>query len=461
MFCREWLVKEDGALAYRLQNEEIEQHYTGNKTRNAQVREDFPCALDEQKKEEEEAIALQAMYHRMVLQQEEIDARVAKQLAERIEREELERQRAREEEDEVIARCLQERERLKAAEVERQKKKEQMPTELVSESSSQYHHDINSVGLPLPSEYQPPYGRLDSLSQQLRLCNINETPLQSACQSLCDPRAASAYQISSDTVVQEAYEITPGHSPPSLTEEEARRIQEEQDAELARLLQEQEGLQQCSMLDQDRLMAIEAQDKELARLLQERERAKAKRARERAKQRALLKKQQQQPLSPPVVLSDDEGFVTSPPGLPSPYQEWPERGDELPRTTATRPTDLDLSGTRGSVPRAKQRYPDPEAIEVLPSSPEAGPSHVLPNIAMAIDPTYPRRAGGATALYTDTPPSNMSSPAISLPPPDFEDDDSPVPPYMPIQGQRRSASLEKKTKKGRVKKEGKDSCKQQ
>jgi hypothetical protein len=40
---------------------------------------------------------------------------------------------------------------------------------------------------------------------------------------------------------------------------------------------------------------------------------------------------------------------------------------------------------------------------------------------------------------------------------EFDDDDSPVPPYMPIQGQRRSASLEKKSKKGR----SKDSCKQQ
>ena len=40
--------------------------------------------------------------------------------------------------------------------------------------------------------------------------------------------------------------------------------------ELARMLQEQEGTKQLDMLDQDRLMAIEAQDKELARLLQER-----------------------------------------------------------------------------------------------------------------------------------------------------------------------------------------------
>lgn len=68
------------------------------------------------------------------------------------------------------------------------------------------------------------------------------------------------------------------------------------------------------------------------------------------------------------------------------------------------------------------RFPDPEAIEVLPS-PEPGPSHsALPNIAMAIDPTYPRRATIThTSTYNtsvvETPPSNISSPAVSLPPP--------------------------------------------
>lgn len=47
------------------------------------------------------------------------------------------------------------------------------------------------------------------------------------------------------------------------------------------------------------------------------------------------------------------------------------------------------------------RYPDPEKIEVLSST------SPLPNIAMVIDPTYtPVRHG-----------SNVTSPAISLPPP--------------------------------------------
>lgn len=434
--CREWLVKEDGALAYRLQTEEIKTHYTGNKSRNALVRQDFPHALDEQRREEEEAAAV---YNQMVQQQEQIDAQVAKQLAEKMDLEEQEQRQALEEGDQEIARKLQERERLRIERWERERLERQAcpNSDIVHQ---QYDRDMNNVGLPCPSQYSP-----EALSQQFRLCTLTDAAVQtnSICQSPEEPCTDNP------------------PTPPAVSEVEARRMQEEQDAEFARLLQEQEGSQQLDMLDQDRLMAIEAQDKELARMLQERERAKAKRARERAKQKAVLKKQQQQQL-----LSDDEGFVASPSAHSHlPGSGWAEQdGPVAAHSTAIRPTDLDLTaGTSRAAPsRGKQRCPDPEAIEVL-SSPEPGPSHsALPNIAMAIDPTYPRRATiTQTSTYNtsvlDMPPSNISSPAVSLPPPEFDDDDSPVPPYMPIQGQRRSASLEKKNKKGR----GKDSCKQQ
>ncbi|KAK7872817.1 hypothetical protein R5R35_006696 [Gryllus longicercus] len=445
--CREWLVKEDGALAYRLQSEEIQQHLTGNKSRNAQVREDFPQALHEQQKEEEEAAALQEMYSRILREQEEIDAHVASQLAHRLDIEEREKQLMIEERDKEIAKRLQDRERMKLEKITRQAS-EQSATHTSQEQLPQYNPDMNSVGLPLPSEYSQPFVRAGSLSPQMRSYNLNDRRMVT-------------------NVLQNADEVyaLPVDEPSSvISEEEARRIQEEKDAEYARMLQEQEGTAELSMLDQDRLIAIEAQDKELARLLQEKERAKAKRARERAKQKALLRKQQQQQHQHSEILSDDEGFAASPPALPSPYSgdKWVEH-EPLhqpvigPSSSAVRPTELDLSNPRAM--RTKPKYVDPEAIEVLSStSLEPGPSHAVPNIAMAIDPTYPRRAA---SQVSDTPLSNISSPAISLPPPDFEPDDGPVPPYMPIQGQRRSASLEKKTKKGKSKREGKDSCKQQ
>ncbi|KAL6431009.1 hypothetical protein ACFW04_007041 [Cataglyphis niger] len=84
--CREWLVHEDGALAYRLQDEEIKEHYTSNKTRNAQVREDVPRA-----KVEQELEALR--YQNYIQQQEERDALVARQIALSLEREERQRER--------------------------------------------------------------------------------------------------------------------------------------------------------------------------------------------------------------------------------------------------------------------------------------------------------------------------------------------------------------------------------
>ncbi|XP_076236700.1 uncharacterized protein LOC143180689 [Calliopsis andreniformis] len=84
--CREWLVHEDGALAYRLQDEEIKEHYTGNKVRNAQVREDVPKARVEQELET-------LRYQTYIQQQEESDAFVARQIALSMEWEERQKER--------------------------------------------------------------------------------------------------------------------------------------------------------------------------------------------------------------------------------------------------------------------------------------------------------------------------------------------------------------------------------
>lgn len=82
---------------------------------------------------------------------------------------------------------------------------------------------------------------------------------------------------------------------------------------------------------------------------------------------------------------------------------------------------------------------------------------------MAIDPTYTRRGGGYrppssydTTSSTVTTSTSSCSPGV-LPNPDLgeNEDENPAPPYMPIQGQRRTASLEKKKKKHR------EGCKQQ
>lgn len=113
----------------------------------------------------------------------------------------------------------------------------------------------------------------------------------------------------------------------------------------------------------------------------------------------------------------------------------------------------------------KTRYSDPESLESVSPASYNSPSHRM-NIAMAIDPTYPRRQGlsplsnTTSTSGTVTSSTSSSSPGFTLPPPDvpeLDEETSPVPPYMPIQGQRRTASLEKKTKK----KNRDGGCKQQ
>lgn len=81
-----------------------------------------------------------------------------------------------------------------------------------------------------------------------------------------------------------------GLSPAELDEIKKRMEQEERDERLARELMNE--VQDHDVLLADMRCAVEAQDNELARLLQEREYKKLQRAKEKAKQKALLKKQQ-------------------------------------------------------------------------------------------------------------------------------------------------------------------------
>lgn len=248
--CQEWMVREDGALAYRLQNQEISEHLSGNKYRNAVVREDFPRAKTEQLREQQLAEQTAMIYQRMLAEQEEQDNMVAKQLAAELEREERYKRRMMEAQDKDVAKQMLHRERIQKMEV----------------PPPQRPPKRQSKAMPLPHWYPPesadlytePYRKPEDITAQLERIDLAD-------------------------------------------ESTERLRQEEKDAALARQLQEQEG----SLEDRDRMLAIEAQDKELAKMLQERERTKARRARERAKQKALAKKQQQQEQDVNQIMPDD------------------------------------------------------------------------------------------------------------------------------------------------------------
>ncbi|KAJ2948767.1 hypothetical protein O0L34_g8026 [Tuta absoluta] len=111
-------------------------------------------------------------------------------------------------------------------------------------------------------------------------------------------RAAAPAPLPSEPTPQSApihlpIDIDPeqlGLSPAELEEMKRRLEQEERDARLARELSH--AVEDGDALLADMRYAVEAQDGELARLLQEREYKKLQRAKEKARQKALLKKQQ-------------------------------------------------------------------------------------------------------------------------------------------------------------------------
>ncbi|XP_037068778.1 uncharacterized protein LOC119090090 [Pollicipes pollicipes] len=190
---QEWLVKEDGALASRLQDEEITEHYQQNRLRNGVIRADVPRARSEQLKEDERAAYKQALHEQKLYEQYAADADVARRLA-------------------LEARLL---------------------------------------GLEAPV-------------RELRLVS--------------PPGAERVY---SDDDLSDLMAPPPALGQP-LSEDDVRSWQEEQDEEVARLLQEQETKRRGDVMPRDKVAAIEAQDRELAKVLQEQERARLRRAKERA-----------------------------------------------------------------------------------------------------------------------------------------------------------------------------------
>lgn len=110
--CQEWLVREDNALAYQLQNQEILEHYKGNRHRNQIVREDFPRALSEQIREKEDAERQAMLYHQMIEEQEQADAIVAREYADRLRREAEIEHKIQQEKSEMLARKLMQQQNL-------------------------------------------------------------------------------------------------------------------------------------------------------------------------------------------------------------------------------------------------------------------------------------------------------------------------------------------------------------
>ncbi|KAG0701731.1 Coiled-coil domain-containing protein 50 [Chionoecetes opilio] len=549
--CREWLMHEDQALAHRLQNEEYQTHLLTNRERNQLLRQDTPRAREEQIREDHEAAMAQTAFELSLARQEARDADLAANLSLQLNVKELEKKHQQEEEDMMYARSIMEREKDTVRQVRELRQVEREAAYLGINTGSD-----NVALLSRKERRREMVGQGTSVHGTVRThafpCTSREhSASQGATSEGSAPATASSSGVSSDLSDLSDFCLQPTND---MDEEEQRVLQEDQDAELARLLQEQDGKRRGDLLHEDQLLAIEAQDRELAKVLQEQERAKAKKAREKARQKALKKKQTDGKAPPPDSSRGATGYspqeirctgsplqslpvdsnAPGPSGYPShdspgppdyggssptymspesPRQDMDQHWHPPPQgMRLQRPDSLDLPGSSQStsafihqepsrnphhnysVGRTnKARLPDPERApgEVFgestsSSSIEPSPGMGFTNIACAIDPTYQRRvmrgelAPSPQATLQSSSSSSttssgtgglvgasISSPISPLPPPVFDDDDDdddyPVPPYMPIQGQRRTASLEKKRrlKPPKEKSNSKDGCKQQ
>ncbi|XP_055920433.1 uncharacterized protein LOC129952035 isoform X2 [Eupeodes corollae] len=411
--CKEWLVREDGALAYKLQSQEINDFYKGNRYRNEVVRTDFPTALEEQIKEKENAEKQKECYKKYLSEQEEHDKQVALEIAEKLEKDLLEQRKREFEESEEMADQLQ---------------------------------NIY-VNLPAPGMQDFP---INPFQDKRQTSQTNFDPFLEG-----NSRNKHHHHVQQNIDDIELY-VEPGLQEIGLPMEEIKEInkkikQEKKDEELARKLQEMEKLNGMTLEDRDRLLAIEAQDKELAKMLQEREKAKAKRAKEKAR----LRKHQYQ--KEPTALHNG-------PLLPLPQEcteltvgSKLEEVDQIDMEAYSNPKDLiphqrmenecfrenSIHFTSDVVDNNKDDdiYTLPfdscgpnRSVSTSLQSSVIGQNHVLIRSEQYSSSDIQNESHDSLRLN-----SSLSS--------SYEQNSGPAPPYMPIQGTRRSNSNDERKKR--------------
>ncbi|CAG2117463.1 unnamed protein product, partial [Medioppia subpectinata] len=487
--CKEWLVREDGVLAYQLQNQEINSHYEGNRHKNRTVREDLPIAKGLQRNEEEVATTVRLSYERSLERQLEDDERVAREMHERLAEQDSSRRRA-EEEDEKLAKRLAQKERARVV-----KKRLERERQQVEKLSAQLSSNSG--------------GSADRLEASGGSGGDTDNDIVASVDGMRIGGASNGGSVSGDELDLSEFCLQP---PEHLSPEELRAFLEEQDAEIARLIQQQE-LKRKSAVDKEKLAQIEAQDYEIARLLHKQERERLRRLKEKAKQKAYHRRMEEEA----IQAAASAGHQT--------YPEYNESEFSAQRHQSSGGSYGDSESTHGRHSRHNSHhYSDTDSITYE----EIATNHTFhPNIATLLDPTYKRNTFASNPLvnssnnnngfpsansrhpndgqeiesnvddvhneepgihfaqvYKVSPtPSPSDSPVSTARRPASDDNleidpiiednyypidepksrhrmsgttsaANPVPPYLPVQGQRRVASMEKKKK-------SKDSCKTQ
>ena len=445
----------------------------------------MPLARGLQRSEEEEASAVRLTYERILEQQVEEDERVAREIQERLLEQDFTKRRA-EEEDEKLAKKLaqKEKERLRRKRLERERQQ-------VEKLSAQI-----TTTAPNPSTASP---------------NSSENEMAGAVAQRVDALNIRGRQsvdslLSDDELDLSEFCLQP---PPNLSPEELRVFLEEQDAEIARLLQQQE-LKRKSTVDKGKLAQIEAQDFEIAKLLQKQEKERVRRLKERAKQKQLQKQLEANQTNNTVIShqipnkanrrhsdnsSDNNGSITrhsngfysgaDRAGHHSNYNQYSdteETYEEIshPSYHPNIATYLDPTYKRNSTALPPNPLLNPANISPVPRN-TCPPNHSNHDFESNVDDTEepgihfaqvykvtPTPSPKDSPHSTNQRPSNRPMLRDPMPEP-YEDNyypieettrrnrvspTSPVPPYLPVQGQRRISSMEKKKK-------SKDNCKTQ
>ncbi|XP_069117165.1 mediator of RNA polymerase II transcription subunit 15-like isoform X2 [Argopecten irradians] len=453
--CRQWLVHEDGALAYEIQNKEIERHYGLNRYNRRTVREDIPVAkvlqTDEEVRQQEERYnELQALRA-----QADEDQEIALRVMQELEGEEAARQRERELRDEEIARAAQEKEKQKYERyLEKKREKDLKKERLILEKQLEQH--IVEARLAAGDE------GLDDAMQGMNMATVGDRGSFSGRQVNGGRKVTPGGIIEDDGDFSDFFVI-----PDGVDSTQKKVMQEMQDEELARLLQEQEHKRTKAEVDRSKLKEIEEQDERLAKIIQEQDKLRMKRAKQRKKQQQQEEHRRQQqmmnnsPASRPLPDLPGQRSSTSDSPMP-PIQKPPERTrlrrdsflqgidssqipppsvtgdtlqsrqsgrlsrpiDTLPQdsvqnverwlagtTTAVDPADshmLPSPSPPGSYHSEEEMppYRPPKHVSVINTAAPPNPAHRTPtqeepcyavsnaipyNIAAAIDPTYKRR----------------------------------------------------------------------
>jgi len=434
-----WSVHEDGALAQRLQSEEINQHLHGNRQRNHQIREDLPRARQEQVNEVVDACKQAEERRRLLHDIETRDAEVARQVQTRLYKDTgtpplpiMADGDVPEAVGGAMGGC-------------------DIPRRIV------YNDEQYQVKLARPAlvKDEPVYANNKpehyAVSTKYPGGAISKIPAASPRRSYMTQERHGHHQDSEDNVVGMA-----GLSQRDLVlsqRAEAQLEQQKRDEELAKRLQEQLEFEE----DKDAILAREAQDLEYARMIHEKDKAKLKRAKERKK----LKKQQEQQHSNESqnrTESRTSGGRRS--GSHTPQRSF----DATPNSNNENLDQLDADDQESviSAPHpglklpARKPYMNTGAIDSHRSScnnvqqllehPDAGQDADESELS---EPQY-ANVGPNAANHSAMPAMHVRQ---------TSDDGLPIPPYMPMQQPmtKRSTSIEKRIKK----KKEKEGCKQQ